>query len=149
MGRCRYTGFYGCPERERRRESWGLIRELASRSNLPWCIIGDFNDMMFAHEKVGRRRHPRFLLEGFSETVNECGLRDLGFVGNQFTWERSRGSAAWVQERLDRGLSNQGWMDLFPSAEVKVLDISTSNHFSLFLQLNKLVYSPNRRRLRF
>lgn len=53
VGWWQYTGFYGCPERERRRESSGLIRELASRSKLPWCIIGDFNDMMFAHEKVG------------------------------------------------------------------------------------------------
>lgn len=40
-------------------------------------------------------------------------------------------------------------MGLFPSAEVKVLDISTSDHFPLFLQLNKLVYAPKRRRFRF
>lgn len=53
VGRWRYTSFYGCPERSRRRESWDLIRLLASRSASPWCIIGDFNDLMFEHEKIG------------------------------------------------------------------------------------------------
>lgn len=51
IGTWRYTGFYGCPERGRRRESWRIIRNLAERSSLSWCIIGDFNDLMFAEEK--------------------------------------------------------------------------------------------------
>lgn len=46
IGRWRYTGFYGCPERNRRRESWEIIRRLADKSTLPWCIIGDFNELM-------------------------------------------------------------------------------------------------------
>lgn len=29
IGRWRYTGFYGCPERGRRQESWNLLKELA------------------------------------------------------------------------------------------------------------------------
>lgn len=87
VGRWRYTGFYGCPETGRRRESWGLIRYLASKSELPWCIIGDFNDLMFDDEKRGRRDHPRSNLIGFSETVYDCGLIDLGFVGSKYTWE--------------------------------------------------------------
>lgn len=33
------------------------VRILALRSQLPWCIIEDFNGMMFAHEKYGRRAH--------------------------------------------------------------------------------------------
>lgn len=50
VGRWRYTGFYGCPERGRRQESWNLLKDLVGRSNLPWCVIGDFNDMMSADE---------------------------------------------------------------------------------------------------
>ena len=37
------------------------------------------------------RDHPRLLMEGFSKTVSACELIDLGFVGEEFTWERSRG----------------------------------------------------------
>lgn len=87
---------------------------------------------MFAHEKVGGRSHPSRLLEGFTVTISDSGLVDLGYVGNQFIWEKSRGTAEWVQQRLDRGLSNYEWENMFPGDEVKVLDVSTSDHFHYF-----------------
>lgn len=107
IGRWRYTGYYGCPKRDRREESWSILRELYRRSTLPWCIIGDFNDLMATEEKQGRVVHPRRLLQGFTDVVNDCQLLDLGFNGNMFTWERSRGNEGWIQERLDRGLANR------------------------------------------
>lgn len=79
----------------------GLLGDLATKSMLPWCIIGDFNDMMFAYEKLGGRPHPISLLEGFNEVITDCGLMDLGFTGSEFTWEKSRGTNMWIQERLD------------------------------------------------
>lgn len=53
------------------------------------------------------------------ETLNECRLKDLGFEGEKYTWEKSRGHANWTQERLDRGVANQGWCELFPNAVVQ------------------------------
>ena len=47
VGRWRYTSFYGCPERQRRQESWDLLRKLVNESTLPWCILGDFNDVSY------------------------------------------------------------------------------------------------------
>ncbi|KAL8101548.1 hypothetical protein AgCh_033450 [Apium graveolens] len=83
---------------------------------------GDFNDLMYGDEKRGGREHPTRLLLGFTTTVNNCGLRDLGYVGEKFTWERSRGKSNWIQERLDQGLANQSWQSLFPLAEVHVIE---------------------------
>lgn len=74
VGKWRYTGFYGYPERERRAASWDLIRNLTHKSALPWCIIGDFNDMISVGEKRGGRSHPRHLLEGFRNTLEDCNL---------------------------------------------------------------------------
>ncbi|XP_074346276.1 uncharacterized protein LOC141685051 [Apium graveolens] len=149
IGRWRYTGYYGCPERERRQESWNMLRDLAGRSTLSWCLIGDLNDMMLADEKLGGCAHPRRLLEGFTNTISDCQLMDLGFVGNRFTWERERGGNRWIQERLDRGLANSQWRNLFPHAEVIVLDVSTSDHLPLNLQLNRKMFAPKSHRFRF
>lgn len=33
-----------------------MLRNLAGASQLPWCILGDFNDIMYIHEKRGGRR---------------------------------------------------------------------------------------------
>lgn len=58
VGRWRYTGYYGCPERSRREESWDMIRELAGKSTLTWCILSEYNDMIHVTERCGRRAHP-------------------------------------------------------------------------------------------
>lgn len=105
--------------------------------------------MLFEFEKVGGRPKPRYLLEGFHATMIDCGLQDLGFTGCQYTWERFRGTPAWLQERLDRGLASQQWRQLFPDAEIQVLEVSTSDHLPLLLQLNRQIYVPKTRRFRF
>lgn len=112
-------------------------------------MLGDFNDLLYAHEKLGGRAHPKNLLDGFCDTVEQCALHDLGFSGDQFTWERCRGTNQWVQERLDRGLANTEWRNLFPDAELKVIDVSTSDHLPLFLQLNRKIYVPKSKRFKF
>lgn len=50
----RFTGFYGNPVVALRSSSWELIRRLFSMSelaHLPWLLGGDFNEIMYAHEK--------------------------------------------------------------------------------------------------
>lgn len=102
VGRWRYTGFYGCSERHKRHESWDMLRGLAKESGLPCCVVRDFNEMLYENEKRGGRKQPYNLLVGFMETLNECGLQDLGYVGEKYTWEKSRGETNWIQKRLDR-----------------------------------------------
>lgn len=96
VGRWRYTCYYGFPERGKCVDSWQMLRQLAEASLLPWCIIGDFNDLMSYAEKRDGRRNPHALIDGFSDIVMECGLHDLGFICDRFTWERSRGTNRWV-----------------------------------------------------
>lgn len=130
-------------------DSWNPIKDLAQQSGLPWCIAGDFNDMVFADEKKGGRQHPKKLLEGFNQTLRDCSLYDLGFVGEKYTWEKFRGSNRWVQERLDRGLANKEWIEYFPNVEARVLEVSTSDHLPVCISLKIQVYKPRERRFRF
>lgn len=64
------------------RESWELIHNLAATSNLPWYIIGDFNDLIL-RMRNGGQLGSRSLLEDFTETIIDCGLVDLGLVGGK------------------------------------------------------------------
>ncbi|XP_074347573.1 uncharacterized protein LOC141686437 [Apium graveolens] len=64
-------------------------------------------------------------------------------------WDKSRGKYNWVQECLDRGLATRQWLDLFPSPEVRVLEVAMSDHLPLHLQLNKQIYRRKDRRFRF
>ena len=53
--------------------------------------------------------------------------------GYPFTWERSRGTPWWVEEKLDRGLASQSWHDIFPATYITNEDASPSNHSTIIL----------------
>ncbi|XP_031104441.1 uncharacterized protein LOC116007924 [Ipomoea triloba] len=101
----RLTCFYGYPERARRQHSWSLLRQLKDNSDLPWVILGDFNDLACHSEKRGPHPHPNSLILSFTDALHDCNLLDLGMQGNRFTWERGRGTDNWVEERLDRAVA--------------------------------------------
>lgn len=71
----RFTGYYGFPDRAQRKKSWQLLKHLASQSSLPWVLMGDCNDILNPEEKRGRCPHPSWLIHGFQEAVNFCGLK--------------------------------------------------------------------------
>jgi hypothetical protein len=45
------TGIYGEPRWQKKYKTWDKLRELNQNSNLPCAIIGDFNEILFSHEK--------------------------------------------------------------------------------------------------
>ena len=64
-------------------QSWNLIHELATKSQLPWCCMGDFNDLLDPSKKVGSVSHPSWLFNGFRKAIEDFELVDLGFSGAQ------------------------------------------------------------------
>lgn len=65
--------------------------------------------------------------------MESCGLRDFGFEGHQFTWEKSRGMARWVEEKLDRILVTDDWIELFGEAKASSVEAACSDHLPLVL----------------
>ncbi|XP_050222666.1 uncharacterized protein LOC126672755 [Mercurialis annua] len=145
----RLTGYYGFPERDRRKDSWNMLVELSKQYSLPWCVIGDFNDLFARDEKRGGGIQPHWMINGFRKAILNSGLMDLGATGYRFTLERGRGSEAWVEERLDRALSNGDWANMFNRAVVQNLDISTSDHRPVFLILSGIEISKQKFKFRF
>ena len=82
----RFTGFYGVLETHLRFESWDLLRSLHRQFAVPWLYAGNFNELLKSHEKLGGCLRPYGQMERFREAPDECGLLDLGFVSNKFTW---------------------------------------------------------------
>uniref|UniRef100_A0A803NW40 Endonuclease/exonuclease/phosphatase domain-containing protein n=1 Tax=Cannabis sativa TaxID=3483 RepID=A0A803NW40_CANSA len=80
------------------------MRSLRNSSSLPWCVVGDLNNVVNQADKKGGRPYPRRLLEGFKQVLADCDLRDVDLIGYPFTWERNRGEANWIEVRLDRAL---------------------------------------------
>ncbi|XP_062094300.1 uncharacterized protein LOC133800357 [Humulus lupulus] len=145
----RLTGFYGEPQRNLRHNTWRKIKQLAGDSELPWCLIGDLNNVLYQWEKRGGRAYPCSLINGFQETLNDCGLSDMEMMGHPFTWERGRGTPNWIEVRLDRALISHAWRSLFFAAKLVNLETSVSDHSPIWLDLAYQVRHPVIRRFRF
>ncbi|XP_073019494.1 uncharacterized protein [Primulina eburnea] len=95
----RFTGFYGHPETHYRNFSWDLLRRLSGipeLKGLPWLIGEDFNEICYTTEKLGGCPRPQLQMDAFRRVLDDCELRDLGCIGEFFTWANNRKSKALI-----------------------------------------------------
>ncbi|GAU21362.1 hypothetical protein TSUD_189490 [Trifolium subterraneum] len=142
-GDWRLTCYYDYLERSRRRQAWDLLRQLRDMSNLPWCIVGDFNDLLSQEDKKGRHNHPNWLCAGFRSAVSDCDLTDIHLGGYPFTWIKSIGTSHFIEERLDRAMANSSWLSLFSDVKLVNLIASRSDHSPLLLQSSCMIRNGN------
>ncbi|XP_074314076.1 uncharacterized protein LOC141649280 [Silene latifolia] len=137
-GEWRLTGFYGWPAVSDRHLSWELLRLLGRQSQLPSVCIGDFNEVLFSTEMKGGSR-PQWQMNNFRAAVDECGLRDVAWVGNQFSFDNGQVGDANRQCMLDRALCSSSWTDIFPYARLFYLEREWSDHSPIKLVLDHRV----------
>lgn len=80
----------------------------------------------------------------FWAVIDDLSLRDLGFVGSWYTWERGKVEATCIHERLDRFLCTPAWLDLYPSHVVEHLVRYKSDH-ALIITRPKKPSRPRRK----
>jgi hypothetical protein len=122
------TGFYGHSDSSKRDESWAILRHLKLCGPIPWLCAGDFNEIVDQSEKEGFAVRREAQMVKFRETLEECQLGDLGFVGPFFTWSNRRMDDTFTRERLDRAVANMEWCSIFPIVSVLILAARTSDH---------------------
>ncbi|XP_074304581.1 uncharacterized protein LOC141639326 [Silene latifolia] len=82
----------------------------------PWLVLGDFNNVLFSNERLGKIVKDNEMAP-FLSAVNNCGLQDMKTTGAFFTWNNKQASATRVFSRIDRVLVNgdllKDWSDWF------------------------------------
>lgn len=120
---------YVSPQARGREALWDELRMISQNYNLPWCALGDFNTVLYDHEKVGGGSVICSSCQTFNHCIDVCQLVDLGYNGPTFTWKKGD-----LRERLDRALANTRWQDLFPTSSVTNIPISGSEHCGIWLR---------------
>lgn len=65
--------------------------------------------------------------------MNECGMLDAGYSGNDFTWTNNRRKMKRIRERLDKVFYNDEWSATFPLINVRHLPRTGSDHNMLLM----------------
>jgi hypothetical protein len=78
----RFTGMYGEPHADIKYKTWDVLRKLhgENAAGLPWLCAGDFNEILFHHEKEGGVPRSQACLNRFKEALEWCDLTDLGLL---------------------------------------------------------------------
>ncbi|XP_023912416.1 uncharacterized protein LOC112024003 [Quercus suber] len=132
------SAIYANPRFAKRCILWNNIKLLAVMHDLPWALMGDFNEVLSEEEKYGGNPVCQRRVRAIKECMDVCHMMDLGFSGPKFTWTNKREVGDLIQCRLDRCWANPEWKGLFEEANVTHLARVNSDHCPLLLKL-----SPN------
>lgn len=124
------VGVVYCPnERVGRYALFEELKNTILPINKPTLLLGDFNVVLHANERVGSYRCDLSSRE-FLEWIQTMGFIDIPLHGIQYTWRRNE-----LKSRLDRGLCCNVWLREFPNMFLKGLPKSVSDHNPLLISL--------------
>ena len=129
------SAIYASPRSAERHILWNNLNKVAELHEMPWVIVGDFNETLSAENKFKGRTVgvSRSLL--LKECLNNCNMIDIGFSSPRFTWTNKREGQALIQERLDRFFINPSWCLLYLEARVMHLTTCHSDHCPVMLDM--------------
>ena len=84
------SAIYASPRFAERCVLWDNLKMLASLHNLPWAIMGDFNEVIAEEEKSGGNSISQRRVNAILDCMDTCQMMDLGFSGPKFTWSNKR-----------------------------------------------------------
>ncbi|XP_059288842.1 uncharacterized protein LOC132042262 [Lycium ferocissimum] len=117
-----YLSVVYAKSRSRAREQlWDHMRAFASTISNPWMVCGDFNSILGPEEKLGGTAYKLSKSLNFIECLTDCGLVDMGYSGNAFTWCNERKMEDIIWKRLDRMVANDEMGSMFSSISVQHL----------------------------
>ncbi|CAM8982614.1 unnamed protein product [Rhodiola kirilowii] len=143
------TLFYGNPRVQDRYIGWELLRKLRRSEQQAWVVMGDFNEVAFSWETDSRRERQAWQMNNFRECLTFCGLTDLGFKGDKYTYSNRRIGVREVRARLDRAVANRAWREMFPDAGVRHIFANSSDHIPILLSTVEKRRATKKRILRF
>ncbi|KAM2622726.1 hypothetical protein TB2_027319 [Malus domestica] len=105
----------------------------------PHLILGDFNVVFGAHEKIGGILPQRSFCEEFQVMVDTCGLLLVDTKGSPFTWTNGRGISSHIEMLLDRCFCSSSWYDTWPVTSCSTLARHSSDHNPLLVSCQQYV----------
>ena len=134
----RVTFVYGEAQTSERYKTWDMLRGIAGMSNDPWIVIGDFNEVLHAHEHDGIGQRSQAQMDVFRDAIDTCGLSDIGYKGQSWTFEKRVVGGTYARVRFDSGVANPAWVLAFPDASLEHLTAATSDHVPMMLRLQAM-----------
>lgn len=123
---------------------WTDVTEFFSSIHLPWCLIGDFNELLQISDKRGGNRATHSRCQILSEFIFSCQARDVCSPSNVFSW-RKKHNDQYIYEKLDRCFVSPQWASKYQNSFLHYDTYTCSDHAPIILSTNQeRQYKPAR-----
>ena len=126
------SGIYAPAQSSAKDPFWAHLRNLNDVIDLPWCIIGDFNELECPSDKKGGQPVLPSRLARLPSLLNSIHATSIPVLGCPFTWKK-RIQGHLIYEKLDRALGRQDWNTLYPNSVVLGGPFTCSDHAYILL----------------
>ena len=130
-------------------KTWDALKSIAGNSGVPWLALGDFNEVIHQYEHDGVNRRSQSQMDGFRDTLDICGLIDLGSKGRNWTYEKKVAGGSFTRVRLDRAVADSMWCSMFPAVEITNMAAVASDHGPIVVNLDSSLSSKKPRMFRY
>ncbi|KAF5204878.1 hypothetical protein FRX31_005531 [Thalictrum thalictroides] len=89
---------------------WEWLVDCSKRVNDAWYVMGDFNNVMYSMERLGRGiPHPRETAP-FVVVIQVAGLTEMNTIGLFYTWDNKAQGHARIVSKINRCFINASWL---------------------------------------
>ncbi|XP_058767570.1 uncharacterized protein LOC131641282 [Vicia villosa] len=141
------TAIYADNKLDRRRSLWKDIEKINSTQQGPWCLMGDYNNVLHTDDRIGGKEIHEGEFCDLANMMIKCGLADLDKIGDKYTWSNKHVSGT-IYSCIDRALANKEWFNQRLHWDLHVLEPNISNHAMLCLR-NRDQDSKHKRLFKF
>jgi hypothetical protein len=128
-----FTAIYAFNILEQRRKLWRELEDLHNSQQGPWCLMGDFNNVLKASDRVGGKLVHESEYTDLTSMMNIAGLSDMDNMGDYFTWSNKH-TDGMIYSKIDRVLGNVDWFQMNLDSTLTIMDPGVSDHNLLCLR---------------
>ncbi|CAJ2661953.1 unnamed protein product [Trifolium pratense] len=122
-----FTAIYALNLLEHRRKLWTDLEGLHQQQQGPWCLMGDFNNVLKAADRIGGKMVHESEYSDMASMMEKVGLAEMDSLGDYYTWSNKHVDGT-IYSRIDRVLGNVDWFQLNLDATLNNLDPGISDH---------------------
>jgi hypothetical protein len=139
----RITFIYAFNTPAERLTLWNYIsHESSLNSDTPWIVMGDFNAIMNAEDRIGGdTRWPRHQ-DDFSSCIRQSELLQIPYTGLRYSWHNGQHGSNTIQKKIDWIFGNSCMISQWPAAHALFHPRCISDHSLMVLHL----HSPRHQR---
>ena len=119
---------YGLNHVQQRKMMWEALSSHQPVQE-PWCILGDFNSILYKEDRIGGGDVLFSDIEDMSEFMENCEMHEMKSIGLYYSWTNKT-----IMSRIDHVLINEEWNGHFNYTQVRYEANSLSDHTPLMVQ---------------